>query len=42
MAVNAFGANDDSVIRQLLMMNVDAIITDYPARAREILDEINN
>ena len=42
MAVNVFGANEDSIIRNLLTMNVDAIITDYPARAKEILDEINN
>ncbi|MFW5790024.1 MAG: glycerophosphodiester phosphodiesterase [Bacillota bacterium] len=41
LAVNVFGVNGDETIRQLLMMNVDAIITDYPARAREILNEIN-
>ncbi len=42
MAVNVFGVNEDSVIHKLLMMNVDGIITDYPARAREILNEINS
>lgn len=42
LAVNVFGVNGDETIRQLLMMNVDAIITDYPARAREILNEINS
>ncbi len=42
MAVNVFGVNEDEIIRKLLMMNVDAIITDYPARAREILNELNS
>lgn len=42
MAVNVFGVNESETIRKLLMMNVDAIITDYPGRAREILNEINS
>jgi len=42
MSVNVFGVNESETIRKLLMMNVDAIITDYPGRAREILNEINS
>lgn len=42
MAVNVFGVNESETIRKLLMMGVDAIITDYPGRAREILNEINS